>query len=72
MNIGDIVNSKIYVKAAIWCNKNNAHIEQQKDGQYIIVENEPVEPVEITPQLTLDEMNEVLLAIIDRIDGGDI
>lgn len=70
MNIGDIVNAKIYPKAAIWCNNNNAHIEQ-KDGQYIIVENEKTEPIEVAPSLTIEELNEVLLAVIDRLDGGE-
>lgn len=70
MNIGDIVNAQIYAKAAIWCNKNNAHIEH-RDGQYIIVENEPVELIEVAPALTIEELNEVLLAVIDRLDGGE-
>lgn len=52
MKIGDIVTKDKYAQYAIWCNRNNAHIEKQ-DGKYIIVEN-----VELTP--TIDEQIEAL------------
>lgn len=65
-----IKNDGNYHKASIWCNKNNAHIEH-RDGQYIIVENEKIEPIEVAPSLTIEELNEVLLAVIDRLDGGE-
>lgn len=44
MKIGQILNKKNYTEAAIWCNKNGAHIEKV-DGKYIIVVNPaPTEP----------------------------
>lgn len=48
MNIGDIVTKSQYTATAIWCNKNNAHIERQ-DGQYVIVANPDVEPQPAQP-----------------------
>lgn len=44
--IGQIVNKEDYTKAAIWCNKNNAHIELF-GGKYVIVVN----PAEKEPTL---------------------
>ena len=44
--IGQIVNKEDYTKAAIWCNKNNAHIELF-GGKYVIVAN----PAEKEPTL---------------------
>lgn len=42
--IGEIVTKEHYTKAAIWCNQNNAHIENI-NGQYVIVANPtPAEP----------------------------
>lgn len=38
MEIGQIVTKENYTKAAIWCNKNGAHIEKV-EGKYIIVVN---------------------------------
>ena len=38
MKIGDILTKENYTQGAIWCNKNNAHIEKQ-GKKYIIVEN---------------------------------
>ena len=35
-------------EAAVWCNANNAHIDE-KDGQYVIVANVPA------PEPTIDE-----------------
>ena len=52
MKIGDIVTKNEYTQYAIWCNKNNAHIEKQ-DGKYIVVAN-----VELTP--TIDEQIKAL------------
>ena len=46
--IGQIVNEENYTQGAIWCNANNAHIDE-KDGQYIIVENAPA------PEPTIEE-----------------
>lgn len=44
MEIGQIVTKENYTKAAIWCNKNGAHIEKV-EGKYIIVVNPaPTEP----------------------------
>lgn len=42
MKIGKIVKKEDYTKAAIWCNKNNAHIELF-GGKYVIVAN-PAKP----------------------------
>ncbi len=79
MTIGDILTADTYTKGAIWCNANNAHIEQ-KDGQYVIVENAPAEPMPINITPTLEErvqtleadnesMNDLLLGVIDIIDS---
>lgn len=43
MKIGDIVTKDKYTQYAIWCNKNNAHIELI-DGHYVIKANEHIEP----------------------------
>lgn len=59
MKIGDIVTKDKYTQGAIWCNKNNAHIEKQ-DGKYIIVENEVIEVEPIEPTPTLEERVGVL------------
>ena len=36
--IGQILTKENYVQAALWCNKNGAHIEKQ-GGDYVIVAN---------------------------------
>ena len=59
MKIGDIVTKDKYTQFAIWCNKNNAHIEKQ-NGKYIVVENEVIEVEPIEPAPTLEERVEVL------------
>ena len=42
--IGQILTKENYTKAAIWCNKNGAHIKKQ-GAQYVIVANPaPAEP----------------------------
>ena len=38
--LGQILTKENYVQAALWCNKNGAHIEKQ-EGQYVIVANAP-------------------------------
>ena len=43
MKIGSILTKENYTQGAIWCNKNNAHIEKQ-DGKYIVVANVAHEP----------------------------
>ena len=78
MKIGDTVTKDKYTQYAIWCNKNNAHIEKQ-DGKYIVVENEVIEVEPIEPAPTLEErmevleaeneaLNDTMLGIIDVID----
>lgn len=78
MKIGDIVTKDKYTQYAIWCNKNNAHIEKQ-NGKYIVVENEVIEVEPIEPAPTLEErmevlqaenevLNDTMLGIIDMID----
>lgn len=77
MKIGDTVTKDKYTQYAIWCNKNNAHIEKQ-NGKYIIVENEPIESIEpIEPTLAErvealesenEALNDTMLGIIDMID----
>lgn len=43
-NIGQVLTKENYTQGAIWCNANNAHIEE-KGGQYVIVANhKPKEP----------------------------
>ena len=46
-NIGDILTEQNYTQGAIWCNENNAFVEDLGNGQYKIVE---------TPEPTLDEL----------------
>ena len=46
--IGQVLTKDNYTKGAIWCNANNAHIDE-KDGQYVIVANVPA------PEPTLEE-----------------
>lgn len=42
--IGQNVTKENYVQAAIWCNRNGAHIEKQ-NGSYVIAANSaPAEP----------------------------
>lgn len=38
--IGQEITKENYTQAAIWCNKNGAHIEEQ-GGKYVIVQNAP-------------------------------
>lgn len=38
--IGTIVTKENYTRAAVWCNQNGTHIEEQ-DGAYVIVQNVP-------------------------------
>ena len=42
--IGQIVTEENYTQAAIWCNKNGAHIEKQTDGYVITANPAPAEP----------------------------
>ena len=49
--IGQIVEKSFYTSAALWCNANNAHIEE-KDGQYIIVANAPIPEPTIKEQVS--------------------
>ena len=42
--IGQIVTKENYTQAAIWCNQNGAHIEQQNGGYVITVNPAPAEP----------------------------
>lgn len=40
--VGDIVSKDLYTSCAVFCNKNGTlHIEE-RDGQYVIVANEPL------------------------------
>lgn len=38
--IGQVLTKENYTAAAIWCNQNSAHIEQQ-NGAYVVVANAP-------------------------------
>ena len=42
--IGQIVTKENYVQAALWCNKNGAHIEKQNGGYVIAANPDPAEP----------------------------
>ena len=46
--IGEILTKENYTQAAIWCNKNDAHIEKQTERYVIVVNTAPAE-------LTLEE-----------------
>lgn len=54
--IGQIFEGEYPPEAALWCNENNAYIEE-RDGNYIIV---------AIPELTLDEIKKNKLAEIQR------
>ncbi len=42
--IGQIVTKENYTQAAIWCNQNGAHIENQAGGYVIAAHPAPAEP----------------------------
>ncbi|OUO56643.1 hypothetical protein [Candidatus Avelusimicrobium gallicola] len=42
--IGQIVDKENYTQAAIWCNKNGAHIEKQGEDYVIMANPEPAVP----------------------------
>ncbi len=42
--IGQKVTQENYTQAAIWCNQNGAHIEQQNGGYVIAANPAPAEP----------------------------
>jgi len=76
MTIGDVVTKETYTAAAIWCNSNNAHIEQE-NGQYIIAENIYVEPddepVSIEDRLSqLEEENAIFNDLLLGLLGGEL
>ena len=54
-SIGQSFEKKYPPEVAIWCNKNNAHIEKQ-DGKYVIVEN---------PQPSIDDKKDLIRKIRD-------
>lgn len=54
-SIGQSFDSKYPPEVAIWCNKNNAHIEKQ-DSKYVIVEN---------PQPSIDDKKDSVRKIRD-------
>lgn len=51
--IGEILTKENYTQAAIWCNKNDAHIEKQAERYVIVANTAPKEP-------TLEEQVNVL------------
>ena len=53
--IGQIITKQNYTQAAIWCNLNGAHIEK-RDGQYVIVANEPEPEPTVAEQVAALEM----------------
>ena len=65
--------NKIYpVEAAIWCNENNAHIEDL-NGAYTIVENAPVaEPTTAEKVQALENETGLTRAIREVILSGDV
>ena len=76
MKSGDIVTKNEYTQYAIWCNKNNAHIEKQ-GKKYIIVGNTSPAP---TKEELLSALEAYLIKdyaennIVDRVpdlDGKD-
>ena len=52
--IGQKLTSQNYTQGALWCHKNNAHIEAQ-GGDFIIVQNTPPEE-DLREQLTRAEI----------------
>ena len=55
-NIGDILTEQNYTQGAIWCNENNAFVEDLGNGQYKIVEL-PKPTLEELKQEKRDEIN---------------
>lgn len=71
--------SSEYTKLALYCNKNNCHIED-KGEYYEAVENKKVEPLPIDTTPTLEErmqtleaenesMNDMILGLVEVIDS---
>ena len=56
-NIGDILTEQNYTQGAIWCNENNAFVEDLGNGQYQIIEG---------PKPNLDELKEQKRVEINR------
>lgn len=72
--IGRQITKENYTSAAIWCNQNGAHIEEQ-NGAYVIVANAPL------PELTYAEKRAAEYPSIaeqldmmywDRVNGTDV
>ena len=70
--IGQKFNKTYPVEAAIWCNENNAHIEDL-NGEYTIVENAPVaEPTTEEKVCALENETGLTRAIREIVLSGDV
>ena len=70
--IGQTFKKEYPVEAAIWCNENNAHIEDL-NGEYTIVENAPVaEPTTEEKVQALENETGLTRAIREIILSGDV
>ena len=70
--IGQTFKKEYPVEAAIWCNENNAHIEDL-NGEYTIVENAPVaEPKKEEKVRALENETGLTRAIREIILSGDV
>ena len=65
-DINDIVTKDNYTSSAIWCNANNAHIDE-KDGQYVIVANVPAPEPTISEQVAKLEAETGLTRIMREL-----
>lgn len=63
--IGQIFAEKYPPEAAVWCNRNEAHIRKNDAGMYIIVENEKIIP-------TKAELTAFVSAEADKVAYGGI
>lgn len=64
--IGQVIEQENYTQAAIWCNQNGAHIEQQ-EGQYVIAENLPAPLPSATEQVAALENQTGLTRVVREL-----
>ena len=71
-DIGQVLTKENYTQGAIWCNANNAHIDE-KDGQYVIVANVPApEPTTEEKVQALENSTGLTRAIREVVLSGDV
>lgn len=70
--IGQIIGKENYTQAAVWCNKNGAHIEKQGEDYVIVANPDPAEPT-VEEQVRSKEAETGLTrAVREVILGNDL